>query len=88
MVESQAVGRRNQAKGASLSAGVASAPYPPDPTGHTEDTGTVLSLWGFDALCSVAICFIFILFFCYKGVLLWGRQWIFVLYNIACIWVN
>lgn len=58
MVESQAVGRRTQAKGASLSAGVASAPCPPpDPAGHTEDNGTVLSLWGFDALCSVAICF-------------------------------
>lgn len=30
---------------------------PTDPTGLTEDTGTVLAVLGFNALCIVAICF-------------------------------
>lgn len=29
---------------------------PTDPTGLTEDTGTVLAVLGFNALCIVAIC--------------------------------
>lgn len=29
---------------------------PTDPTGLTEDTGTVLAVLGFEALCIVAIC--------------------------------
>lgn len=55
MVESQAVGKRKQAKGASLSAGDGRS-IPTDPAGLTEDTGTVLAVWGFDALCIVDIC--------------------------------
>lgn len=47
VVESQAVGRRKQAKG---------APCPLIPRGLTEDTGSVLAVLGFDALCIVAIC--------------------------------
>lgn len=47
VVESQAVGRRKQAQGSSM---------PADPTGLTEDTGSVLALLGFDALCIVAFC--------------------------------
>lgn len=71
MVESQAVGRRNQAKGASLSAGVASAPYPPQIPRDTLKTpglyfrcGVLMHsvLWQF-------VYFYFLLFFVKKEII-------------------
>lgn len=68
VVESQAVGRRKQAKGASLSAGDSGAPNPLTPAGARKTPELYFSLLGSEALCIVDICTVRHLY-----CRLWGR---------------